>query len=248
MDRFTLEIDDDAVRDLRERLAAAAARRPRPGEGSARRRGEAVGDDLAALDPHRVAAGLNRLPQWTIRIDGARIHFVHVRSERRARGLAGRATGLDRRQGRRVDPRRGPARGAAPPRPAPGRRAALLPHPHGGVGGGRRLRAVREPFRRPHSLRPLGVPTGVLVAAEDISIRRCAEQSNAIVRWTDLDHGGHVAALEQPDDLVADLRGLVDWVRLSAPRRRGTGSTPSARPERSSWVPRAPRCAGRRRP
>lgn len=142
MDRFTLEIDDDALRDLRERLAAAAARRPRPGEGSARRRGEAVGDDLAALDPHRVAADLNRLPQWTIRIDGARIHFVHVRSERRARGLAGRATGLDRRQGRRVDPRPGPARGAAPPRPAPGRRAALLAHPHGGVGGRRRLRST----------------------------------------------------------------------------------------------------------
>lgn len=103
-------------------------------------------------------------------------------------------------------------------------------------------------FADPTVFAPSGVPTGVLVAAEDISIRRCAEQSNAIVRWTDLDHGGHVAALEQPDDLVADLRGLVDWVRLSAPRRRGTGSTPSARPERSSWVPRAPRCAGRRRP
>ena len=56
------------------------------------------------------------------------------------------------------------------------------------------------------------MPTGVHVAAQDISIRRCAEQGNAIVRWTDLDHGGHVAALEQPDDLVADLRGLVDGV------------------------------------
>lgn len=57
------------------------------------------------------------------------------------------------------------------------------------------------------------MPTGVLVAAEDISIRRLAEPGNAIVRWTDLDHGGHVAALEQPDDLVADLRGLVDGLR-----------------------------------
>jgi hypothetical protein len=26
------------------------------------------------------------------------------------------------------------------------------------------------------------------------------------VRWTDVDHGGHFAALEQPADLTADIR------------------------------------------
>ena len=54
-----------------------------------------------------------------------------------------------------------------------------------------------------------GVPTGVAVFAEDISIRRFAEQSNTIVRWTDVETGGHFAALEQPELLVEDLRAFV---------------------------------------
>jgi epoxide hydrolase len=54
-----------------------------------------------------------------------------------------------------------------------------------------------------------GVPTAVVVYAEDVSIRRFAERGNTIVRWTDVDHGGHFAALEQPEHLVADLRAFV---------------------------------------
>ena len=54
-----------------------------------------------------------------------------------------------------------------------------------------------------------GVPTAVITYAEDPSIRRFAERSNTIVRWTDVDHGGHFAALEQPESLVADLREFV---------------------------------------
>lgn len=54
-----------------------------------------------------------------------------------------------------------------------------------------------------------GVPTAVLVSAEDPSIRRFAEVGNTIVRWTDLETGGHFAALEQPDALVEDLRAFV---------------------------------------
>jgi epoxide hydrolase len=53
---------------------------------------------------------------------------------------------------------------------------------------------------------PSGVPTGVAVFAEDISIRRYAEQSNNIVRWSEFDRGGHFAALEAPDLLIADVR------------------------------------------
>ncbi|MGW3548060.1 hypothetical protein ACWDHH_09835 [Janibacter hoylei] len=109
-----------------------------------------------------------------------------------------------------MDPRRDPARGAAPPRAAPGRRAALLAHPSAADVVYAQYGSL---FADPAAFAPSGVPTGVLVAAEDISIRRLAEPGNAIVRWTDLDHGGHVAALEQPDDLVADLRGLVDGLR-----------------------------------
>ncbi|RCK69692.1 epoxide hydrolase [Desertihabitans brevis] len=54
-----------------------------------------------------------------------------------------------------------------------------------------------------------GVPTAVVAYAEDVSIRRFAEQAHRIVRWTDVDHGGHFAALEQPEHLVADLRAFV---------------------------------------
>jgi epoxide hydrolase len=53
---------------------------------------------------------------------------------------------------------------------------------------------------------PSGVPTGVAVFAEDISIRRYAEQSNNIVHWSDIDCGGHFAAMETPDLLIADMR------------------------------------------
>jgi epoxide hydrolase len=53
---------------------------------------------------------------------------------------------------------------------------------------------------------PSGVPTGVTVFAEDISIRRYAEQSNNIVHWSEFERGGHFAALEAPDLLIADVR------------------------------------------
>jgi len=50
------------------------------------------------------------------------------------------------------------------------------------------------------------VPTGVAVFAEDIAIRRYAEQANNIVHWSDFEAGGHFAALETPDLLVQDIR------------------------------------------
>jgi epoxide hydrolase len=50
------------------------------------------------------------------------------------------------------------------------------------------------------------VPTGVLVSTEDVTIRRWAARENNIVHWTELDHGGHFAALEAPDAFVRDVR------------------------------------------
>ncbi|HEX6519540.1 MAG TPA: epoxide hydrolase [Streptosporangiaceae bacterium] len=55
---------------------------------------------------------------------------------------------------------------------------------------------------------PTQVPTGVAVFAEDIAIRRYAEQANNIVHWSDFDTGGHFAALETPDLLVQDIRAF----------------------------------------
>ena len=55
---------------------------------------------------------------------------------------------------------------------------------------------------------PSPVPTGVAVFAEDVAIRRYAEQANNIVHWTDFDAGGHFAALETPDLLIQDVRAF----------------------------------------
>jgi len=53
-----------------------------------------------------------------------------------------------------------------------------------------------------------GVLTGVIVFAHDVGIRRYAERENTIARWTDVDRGGHFAAMEEPDLLVGDIRAF----------------------------------------
>ena len=40
-------------------------------------------------------------------------------------------------------------------------------------------------------------------------MRRIAEESNNIVRWTVLERGGHFTAMEEPDLVVADLRAAL---------------------------------------
>jgi pimeloyl-ACP methyl ester carboxylesterase len=50
------------------------------------------------------------------------------------------------------------------------------------------------------------VPTGVLVSTQDVTLRRWAARENNVVHWTELDHGGHFAALEAPDAFVRDVR------------------------------------------
>ncbi|MFI1916340.1 epoxide hydrolase family protein [Nocardia sp. NPDC020380] len=51
-------------------------------------------------------------------------------------------------------------------------------------------------------------PTAVANFAEDVAIRRYAEQVNTIVRWTDFDTGGHFAAMQTPELLVEDVRAF----------------------------------------
>ncbi|MCU1475802.1 MAG: Soluble epoxide hydrolase, partial [Subtercola sp.] len=58
-----------------------------------------------------------------------------------------------------------------------------------------------------------GVPTAAIMFAHDVGIRRYAERENTIVRWSDVDHGGHFAALEQPALLVDDLRAFFGSLR-----------------------------------
>jgi pimeloyl-ACP methyl ester carboxylesterase len=58
-----------------------------------------------------------------------------------------------------------------------------------------------------------GVPTAVLAFAHDVPVRRYAERDNNITRWTDVDHGGHFAALEEPELLVSDVREFFSSLR-----------------------------------
>ncbi|MEJ3656421.1 epoxide hydrolase family protein [Actinomycetes bacterium KLBMP 9759] len=51
-----------------------------------------------------------------------------------------------------------------------------------------------------------GVPTGAIVFAHDVGIRRYAEQENTITHWVEVDRGGHFAAMEEPELLLADVR------------------------------------------
>jgi epoxide hydrolase len=60
---------------------------------------------------------------------------------------------------------------------------------------------------------PSQVPTGVAAFAQDVAIRRFAEQNNNIVHWSDFDTGGHFAALETPDLLVNDVRRFFAGLR-----------------------------------
>jgi pimeloyl-ACP methyl ester carboxylesterase len=57
------------------------------------------------------------------------------------------------------------------------------------------------------------VPTGVAVFAEDMAIRRYAEQGHNIVHWSEFDRGGHFAALEAPDLYVGDVRTFFRTLR-----------------------------------
>ncbi|MER5713811.1 epoxide hydrolase family protein [Streptomyces sp. NPDC002132] len=57
------------------------------------------------------------------------------------------------------------------------------------------------------------VPTAVLLSAHDVTIRRWAERDHNIVRWTELDRGGHFLAMEAPELLVSDVREFFDKMR-----------------------------------
>jgi pimeloyl-ACP methyl ester carboxylesterase len=53
-------------------------------------------------------------------------------------------------------------------------------------------------------------PTGIAVFPHDIAppVRKLAERADNIVHWTEFGRGGHFAAMEEPDLLVADLRAF----------------------------------------
>ncbi len=59
-----------------------------------------------------------------------------------------------------------------------------------------------------------GVPTGVIMFAHDVGIRRYAETENTITSWVDVaGRGGHFAALEEPELLTDDVRRFFRGLR-----------------------------------
>ncbi|TWD82455.1 pimeloyl-ACP methyl ester carboxylesterase [Kribbella amoyensis] len=68
-------------------------------------------------------------------------------------------------------------------------------------------------YERAHHGRPMepsGTPTALADFAHDnfVPLRHRADRTDNIVRWTTYPDGGHFAALEQPDVLVADIRAF----------------------------------------
>ncbi|PZS25127.1 MAG: epoxide hydrolase [Pseudonocardiales bacterium] len=53
------------------------------------------------------------------------------------------------------------------------------------------------------------VPLAVLLSqTQDITIRRLAERDHTLKRWTELEHGGHFIAMENPQALARDVRAF----------------------------------------
>jgi epoxide hydrolase len=60
-------------------------------------------------------------------------------------------------------------------------------------------------------LQPLAVPTAVAVFPHDAQpVRKIAELTDRIVRWTEYDRGGHFAAMEVPELLAADITAFFE--------------------------------------
>jgi pimeloyl-ACP methyl ester carboxylesterase len=59
------------------------------------------------------------------------------------------------------------------------------------------------------------VPTACALFPKEITVppRKWVESRYNLVRWTEMPHGGHFAALEQPDLLVNDVREFFRGIR-----------------------------------
>jgi pimeloyl-ACP methyl ester carboxylesterase len=66
---------------------------------------------------------------------------------------------------------------------------------------------------------PSTAPTALAAFPQEnfIPLRHIAEQTNNIVRWTEFNRGGHFAAMEEPDLLVADIQTFFHELRERPP-------------------------------
>ncbi|MDN5858669.1 MAG: epoxide hydrolase [Pseudonocardia sp.] len=61
--------------------------------------------------------------------------------------------------------------------------------------------------------RPSMPPTAFLLSTNDVTVRAFAERDHHVVRWTELDRGGHFLAMEQPGLFVNDVRAFFTELR-----------------------------------
>jgi epoxide hydrolase len=63
--------------------------------------------------------------------------------------------------------------------------------------------------------KPSTAPTAIAAFPHEnfIPLRHVAEQTNNIVQWSEFDRGGHFAAMEEPDLLIADVRAFFRKLR-----------------------------------
>ncbi len=78
---------------------------------------------------------------------------------------------------------------------------------------GTSARLYRESSHWANERKPSGVPTGVAVFPQDVTVRRLADREHHIVHWSEFDRGGHFAAMEAPDLLVDDVRAFFRGLR-----------------------------------
>jgi pimeloyl-ACP methyl ester carboxylesterase len=152
-----------------------------------------------AYDWREHEAALNELPQFVTEIDGQQVHFLHVRST----------------EPEKFKEWSNPS--AELPDDAVDRDTLLTNVTLYWLTAtpGSAARMYYESSHNPDwfPITNSEVPTAVANFAGDTAIRRWAEESNTIVRWTEFDGGGHFAALEAPDLLTDDIRQFFSTLR-----------------------------------
>ena len=86
---------------------------------------------------------------------------------------------------------------------------------------GSSVRLYYETQENPWTLSPgkrIETPTGIAVFPKELSVppREWAERIYNVQQWTEMPHGGHFAAAEQPDLLVKDIRSFFRQFREQA--------------------------------
>jgi pimeloyl-ACP methyl ester carboxylesterase len=85
--------------------------------------------------------------------------------------------------------------------------------------------SARIYFERAHAdqenagFEPSMTPTAVAVFPHEnfLALRRLADRTDNIVRWSEFDRGGHFAAMEEPDLVIADMRAFFRPLRRPQP-------------------------------